>query len=69
MTHNHQLEALLFLIILAYTTCQPQCNINRLPRKIPLRASETNLINLEEYFVGNNLTFSIIPNNSYSYIH
>jgi hypothetical protein len=47
---------------------QSECARRPFPTTVPLRANESIIINLDEYFEGSNLTFKVTPNNSYAAI-
>lgn len=56
----------ILLSLLSLCSAQSDCAKKPFPANISLRANESIIINLDDYFDGSNLTFRVSPNNSFS---
>ena len=59
---------LLMAVLLAAISAQPDCAAKAFPPLIPMARGENQLLDLQNYFEGNNISFSVTPNNSFSYV-
>ena len=64
-----RLSFLLFMALLfAVASAQPDCAAKAFPPRIPMARGENQLVDLQNYFEGNNISFSVTPNNSFSFV-
>ena len=59
---------LLMAVLFAITSAQPDCAAKAFPPRIPMARGENQLVDLQNYFEGNNISFSATPNNSFSFV-
>ena len=59
---------LLTVALLATALAQPDCAAKAFPPRIPMARGENQLVDLQNYFEGNNISFSVTPNNSFSFV-
>jgi hypothetical protein len=69
ISSNIALPILFLLMFLAMrSSAQSECAKRPFPSKIPLKANESIIVNLDDYFDGSNLSYKVTPNNSFSSI-
>lgn len=59
---------IIFLVVLFLVECQPECSAKTFPAIVPIKSNETLVIDLQDYFQGSNISYSVIPNTSSSYV-
>lgn len=58
----------LICTVIIVIRAQPECVARAFPSRIPMNTNESLLLNLNNYFDGDNISYSVTPNNNFSHI-